>query len=679
LEKLLVFLDIRGGLMQNILKPEQEKGVPKRFLLKLAIVSFLTILYFFAGKLGLSLALVNPSATAVWPPAGIALAAFLLLGEYVWPAILLGAFLVNISTSGSPLASFTIAIGNTLEGLVGAYLVNRFAHGLRAFDRARDVLKYALLAGLVGTVISANVGVTSLVWSGLAAPSDYMAVWLTWWLGDAAGIMVVAPLIILWAAPSKLSWTSVHTVEAISLLLSLILLVLAIFSNISPFGTNNYPLEFMIAPWIIWVAFRFGQRETATVTVLISAIALWGTLQGYGPFARNATNESLLLLQSFMIIVAITGLIVAALVSERREIETALRGSNEMLVLSIDRLEQHNIKMILLNEMGDLLQSCSTVEEAYNIIGQLGRRLFPGESGAVYMINNSQNLVEETASWGAYPSEQDTFALDECWALRRGRMHELNESGLELLCPHLKNRPPLIALCIPLMAQGETIGILHVQSGLTTPDPWDMVAFSKPKKQLALATADTIALALANLKLRSSLLHQSIRDALTGLFNRRYLEETLDREVHRATRLQRSVAVIMLDIDYFKRFNDTFGHEAGDTLLRELGSFFKTQIRGGDFACRYGGEEFTLIFPEVSLANIIQRAERLREGVKDIRVEYQDRELGAITISLGVALFPEHGTTAKTLLHAADAALYQAKHEGRDRVIVAPSDVVEEA
>jgi diguanylate cyclase (GGDEF)-like protein len=258
-------------------------------------------------------------------------------------------------------------------------------------------------------------------------------------------------------------------------------------------------------------------------------------------------------------------------------------------------------------------------------------------------------------------------------------MHELNESGLELLCPHLKNRPPLIALCIPLMAQGETIGILHVQSGLTTPDPWDMVAFSKPKKQLALATADTIALALANLKLRSSLLHQSIRDSLTGLFNRRYLEETLDREVHRATRLQRSVAVIMLDIDYFKRFNDTFGHEAGDTLLRELGSFFKAQIRGGDFACRYGGEEFTLIFPEVSLSNIIQRAERLREGVKDLRVEYHNSELGAITISLGVALFPEHGTTTKMLLHAADAALYQAKHEGRDRVIVAPSDVVEEA
>lgn len=649
----------------------------KSLLLKLAIIAFLVMLYFFAGKLGLSMAFVNPSATAVWPPSGIALVAFLILGEYVWPGILLGAFLVNISTSGSPLSSFAIAIGNTLEGMVGAYLVNRFAHGLHTFDRTHDVLKYGFLVGVVASAISANVGVTSLIWSGLAAQSDYLTILLTWWLGDAAGMMVVAPFLIFWATHPKLSWTPARTAEAIFLLLSLVLLVLAIFTNQSSFGANNYPLEFALVPWIIWAAFRFGQRETATVTVVISSIAIWGTLQGFGPFARSMPNESLLLLQGFMGIVAITGLVLAALVSERQQIEASLRGSNEMLMFSIDRLEQHNTKMILLNDMGDLLQSCSTVDEAYDIIGQLARRLFPDESGAVYIINNSQNLVETRASWGAHPSDQDTFALDECWALRRGRMHELNESGLELLCPHLKSHPPLIALCIPMMAQGETMGILHIQSGLTTPDPFDLVGFSKTKKQLALATADTIALALANLKLHRSLLHQSIRDPLTNLFNRRYLEETLEREVHRAKRLQRSVAVVMLDIDYFKRFNDTFGHDAGDTVLKELGSFFKDRIRGGDFACRYGGEEFTLIFPEMSLVNMIQRAERLREEVQDLHVRHQGKELEAITISLGIARFPEHATTGKALLKAADAALYEAKHKGRNRVIVASPDTVE--
>jgi diguanylate cyclase (GGDEF)-like protein len=219
---------------------------------------------------------------------------------------------------------------------------------------------------------------------------------------------------------------------------------------------------------------------------------------------------------------------------------------------------------------------------------------------------------------------------------------------------------------------------LHLQIEASSTDKGEHTPFSETQQQLALATADSIALALANLKLRTSLLHQSIRDPLTNLFNRRYLEETLDREVHRAVRLQRSVAVVMLDIDYFKSFNDTFGHEAGDTLLRELGSFFRNQIRGGDFACRYGGEEFTLIFPEVSLSNIVQRAERLREKVKELHVQHEGRQLGAITISLGIALFPEHGTTGRALLQAADAALYEAKHKGRDCVVVAPSDTVED-
>ena len=185
--------------------------------------------------------------------------------------------------------------------------------------------------------------------------------------------------------------------------------------------------------------------------------------------------------------------------------------------------------------------------------------------------------------------------------------------------------------------------------------------------------ADSIALALANLKLRVSLHDQSIRDPLTDLFNRRYLEETLEREIHRAARLQRSVAVIMLDIDHFKRFNDTFSHEAGDTLLRELGIFLKQQIRGGDFACRYGGEEFILILPEISMEDLRQSAERLRKKVKELHIQYAGGALEAITLSLGLALFPVHGATGRAVVHAADEALYEAKHQGRDRVVVALS------
>jgi diguanylate cyclase (GGDEF)-like protein len=659
--------------------PEHEKQNLKRFFVKFATVIALTVIYFFAGKLGLSLAFVNPSATAVWPPAGIALAAFLILGEYAWPAVLLGAFLVNITTSGAALPSLAIAMGNTLEGLVGAYLVNRYANGSQAFARAQNVLKFTILAGLFGPVLSATTGVTSLVWSGLAAQSDLPAVWLTWLLGDVTGILIIAPLLILWASGSKLAWTPARVAEAVFMLLSSVLITIVVFGNQALFGTTNYPLEFLIVPWILWAGFRFSPRETASVTAVISAIAIVCTLQGLGPFARALPNESLLLLQGFMSTVAITGLIVAALVSERQQIELALRESNDQLRLGVDELRQHNDKMILLNEMGGLLQSCSTAEEAYTVISQYGERLFPKESGAIYMINNSRNHVEAVVAWGTHPPRQDMFTLHECWALRRGRIHLLNESGLELLCPHLAAQPPLAALCIPMMAHGETMGILHLQDGIVGANQANREQAFIPEIQLQLAKAmaDTIALALANLKLRTSLHDQSIRDPLTDLFNRRYLEETLEREIHRAARLQRSVAVIMLDIDHFKKYNDTFSHEAGDVLLRALGVFLKQQIRGGDFACRYGGEEFILILPEISMEDLRHSAERLRKKVKELHVQYTDRSLEAITLSMGLALYPVHGITGRAVIHAADEALYEAKHQGRDCVVVALSTAEE--
>ncbi len=531
---------------------------------------------------------------------------------------------VNLTTSGSALPSLAIAMGNTIEGFVGLTWSTAMRMAHRHFARAQDVLKLTILAGLVGAVMSATIGVTSLVWGGLASQSDLLAVWVTWLLGDATGILIVAPLLILWASASKLAWTPARVAEAVFMLSSSVLVALVLFSNQSLIGATSYPLEFLIVPWIIWAAFRFNQRETASLTAIISAIAIISTLRGLGPFAGALPNESLLLLQGFMSTLAITGLILAALVSERQEIESALRESNDRLRLGVDELRQHNNKIILLNEMGDLLQSCSMAEEAYTIIGQYGERLFLEESGALCMINNSRNIVETTVVWGKHPPRQDIFTLNECWALRRGRIHLLNESGLELLCPHLKAQPPLDALCIPLMAHGETIGILHLQSGLAGPNQpnREQAVITEIQLQLAKAMADTIALALANLKLRLSLLDQSIRDPLTGLFNRRYLEETLEREIHRAARLQRYVAVIMLDIDHFKRFNDTFSHEAGDILLRELGVFLKQQIRGGDFACRYGGEEFILILPEITVEDLRHSAERLRKKVKELHIQY---------------------------------------------------------
>jgi diguanylate cyclase (GGDEF)-like protein len=639
-----------------------------RFLARWTMMAAVTLLYFAMGKLGLALAFVNPSTTAIWPPTGIALAACLLLGAQVWPAILVGAFLVNITTSGSGLASLVMAVGNTCEGLLGAYLVNRCAHGRRVFEQTQDSFKFVVLAGLLSPIVSATFGTTSLVLNRLAAWPDYAPIWLTWWLGDAGGALVVAPVVILWAMHPRLHWRRAQLWEAVALLLSLVLLGFAVFGGILQASINNYPLGFLIVPLIVWVAFRFGQRETATAMLIWAGMATWGTLHGFGPFARLRAHEALLVLQAFMGTLTVTGLVLAAVVSERQRVEMTLREVNEQLRHGVNTLAQRNREMAWLNEMGALLQSCRTVEDAYAVIARFAPQLFPGEAGALYILSTLQNLVEATVMWGAWGAAASAtnrvFAPNDCWALRRRQWHLVATPDPNVLCPHLTAAAPLASLCLPLIAQRELLGMLHVHST-------GAGHLTEAKQQLAQTMADSAALALANIRLRESLRQQSIRDPLTGLFNRRYFEESLDRELRRATRNDTQVGLVLLDIDHFKHFNDTFGHEAGDLLLRELGSFLKGHIRGGDIACRYGGEEFVLVLPDTSLQTMQQRATQIHAEVKHVRALYQGRSLGPITLSLGVVAFPQHGQTREGLLRVADDTLYRAKHEGRNRVVIA--------
>src|SRR6058998_2798460 len=285
----------------------------------------LTIAYFVAGKFGLSLAFVNASSSAVWPPTGIAFAAFLLLGHRVWPAVLVGAFLVNITTAGSVATSVGIASGNTLEGLVGAYLVNRFARGRRACERARDVFKLAGLAGVVSPVVSATAGVVSLSLGGYAPWAGFWSIWSTWWTGDAVGALLLAPAALLWAARPRIHWTRRQALEAAGLLACLGVVGLAVFDGLVPWEGRHYPLEFLCVPLLLWAALRFEQREAATVVLLLAGVAIWGTLNGYGPFARPLFNESLLLLQAFQGVSAVMTLVLAAAVAERTEAVDRLR------------------------------------------------------------------------------------------------------------------------------------------------------------------------------------------------------------------------------------------------------------------------------------------------------------------------------------------------------------------
>jgi diguanylate cyclase (GGDEF)-like protein len=293
-------------------------------LKRVGVLAGLCAVYIVAGKLGLRLAFVNPSATAVWAPTGIALAAFLLFGLRVWPAILLGAFVVNVTTAGNVATSIGIAAGNTLEGLVGAYLVNRYANGRHAFDHARDIFVLAALAAVGSTTISATVGVITISLAGFARWTSFAPIWLTWWLGDLVGALVVTPVVVLWSAPLSLEWSRKWRLEAAALLVSLCLVTLSVFSGLFP-SNRNYPLEFLCIPFFVWAGFRFGQRAAATAIVLVTGIAIWGTLHGFGPFVRPAPNESLLLLQAFVAVTAVMTLVLAAVVSERKDVEAQLR------------------------------------------------------------------------------------------------------------------------------------------------------------------------------------------------------------------------------------------------------------------------------------------------------------------------------------------------------------------
>ncbi len=364
-------------------------------------------------------------------------------------------------------------------------------------------------------------------------------------------------------------------------------------------------------------------------------------------------------------------------ITERKQAEASLARANERLRDQLKQVEHHNYEVTQLSLLSNRLQSCHTLEEAYSALARSAERLFPEEMGAFYTLDRARKQFVSVAMWGGKRSIRQSFASSECMALQKGEEYFCELPGKAKPCQHVRHDLAPGHLCLPVWIEGQVFGLLHLRGGLRAPGqpPEERSSLSAAKRQLAHTVAQQISLALSNLTLRESLRNQSIRDPLTGLYNRRYLEEALTRELSRASRRQRPISLIMLDLDHFKKFNDTFGHSAGDTLLQALAETLENSIRVGDLACRYGGEEFICILPETTHSDAHQRAEEIRQAVEQLNVSYHGQSLGAVSASLGVATYPDHGEEMETLINMADAALYRAKAEGRNRVICA--DVVE--
>lgn len=349
-------------------------------------------------------------------------------------------------------------------------------------------------------------------------------------------------------------------------------------------------------------------------------------------------------------------------ISSRDEIGRLARSFNTMA----DQVQTRTLEAAGLRKLSELLQACSSVEEAFDVTQMVVPSLLPEARGVIHVVNASRSLLEVVTHFGlscdtAIKESSEPAAPQDCWAFRRGVTHRVEPGDAMPGCRHAGAETGSY-LCIPLLAHGESLGVITL-----APLP------NAQQSAWAERVTEQIGLAVANLRLRDSLRNQAIRDGLTGLFNRRFFEEAAERELSRAKRHGRPLVFMMLDVDHFKRFNDTHGHDAGDYLLREVGQLLRRSVRQSDFACRYGGEEFVLILPESPLQEARQRADQIRQGFHALGLSHQGKVLGPVTVSIGIAAHPDHGSDRDVLIRCADEALYRAKNEGRDRVVIAPS------
>ncbi|MFC3215535.1 sensor domain-containing diguanylate cyclase [Novosphingobium panipatense] len=348
-----------------------------------------------------------------------------------------------------------------------------------------------------------------------------------------------------------------------------------------------------------------------------------------------------------------------AAVAHQEESQDRLHAANAELSRNTEILQERGEVIELLGGMAHRMQAARTDEELAAIIRVFAPRVLPDLPGALYTHNNSRNLLAPLACWGGLEVPASGFAPEQCWALRRGRSHHVAGPQSDVVCAHVDRQVDCYH-CEPLLAGGEVIGVLYLAGEVEAETRFRLTVL-----------AENIASALVNHRLQRGLREQTIRDPLTGLFNRRYMEEALPLEIARASRSRDPVSLVMCDVDHFKRFNDEFGHDAGDAVLQAAAAEMRKRFREGDVVCRFGGEEFTIIAPGTSATALSGRVDVVREAISQQVVQEGGRTLGSMTMSFGIATWEEGmERDGSTLIKAADAALYRAKREGRNRVVV---------
>lgn len=345
-----------------------------------------------------------------------------------------------------------------------------------------------------------------------------------------------------------------------------------------------------------------------------------------------------------------------------RNITERLKKENE-LNKGLNELKDKNEKITLLLDMSDVMLACYSIDELSTITSKYCGKILNFSKGIFYIMHPSKDFLEESANWGSPISDTNNFNQDQCWALRLGHIHHAGFSDTELICEHINNpgHEKLSYLCVPLRAQNDIYGLLYIEVDQQ---------LSSNERLLVNAFAELTALALGNVRLRENLSYQSLRDPLTSLYNRRYLEEFLAKQIYQSERTKKPISVLMLDLDHFKRINDVNGHEAGDLILKQLGQLLIKETRAGDIAARYGGEEFVIILYNTNGKIALKRANDIRNLISLLHVKFGAQETGEITASIGISEYPDDGKTGPNLIEAADKALYVAKNTGRNKVVL---------